>query len=299
MTQPAHPQPDPADGWAPPPGRPDATAAPGWGQAAPQPAAGWPAPPQAPGWSGPPQQQQPGWSGPPQPGAGWPAPPPHQPGAGWPAPPPQQPGAGWPAYPGGVGLAQLPPPWQPPATRTAKRIPEDLPFVARPSLRKRALPFGLLILLCGLVMACPIGMAVSSGEGDAGVLFVIPVLMLFVALPVGLQFWLITSGGPVLAVGPAGLWIKTRPTRGQAIWLPWEAIDRIYLRRWALEKMVCVKPRDPRAGTGLGAFTALDSGMQQAFFGTGFTATVNFADRSEEEIMRAVIGYAAGRCRVG
>jgi hypothetical protein len=132
------------------------------------------------------------------------------------------------------------------------------------------------------------------------VLLVIPVVMLLFALPVGgLQLWLITSGGPVLAVGPDGLWIKTRPTRGQAIWLPWAAIERVYLRRWALEKMLCVKPRDPRVGSGLGAFTAVDSGMQQAFFGTGFTATVNHADRSEAEIMRAVIGYAAGRCRVG
>jgi hypothetical protein len=193
----------------------------------------------------------------------------------------------------------LPPPWQPPATRAAKRIPEDLPFVARPSLRKRALAFGALMLFILLVLACPVGLAASSDGGGLGLLFVVPVLLLFIVLPVGLQLWLITSGGPVLAIGPAGLWIKTRPTRGQAIWLPWEAIDRIYLRRWALEKMLCVKPRDPRVGTGLGASTALDSGMQQAFFGTGFTATVKYTDRSEEEIMRAVVGYAAGRCRVG
>ncbi|SBT51213.1 hypothetical protein GA0070621_3975 [Micromonospora narathiwatensis] len=185
-----------------------------------------------------------------------------------------------------------------PPTPTTKRIPADLPFVVRPSLRKRALLLGVITLFVGLVMACPLGLALSA-DGDAAVLLVIPVIMLFFALLMGLQLWLISSGGPVLAVGPDGLWIKTRPTRGQAIWLPWAAIDRIYLRRWALEKMLCVKPRDPRAASGLGAFTALDSGMQQAFFGTGFTATANFADRSEDEIMRAVVGYAAGRCRVG
>ncbi|MFF4890031.1 hypothetical protein [Micromonospora chersina] len=239
---------------------------------------------------------------PPPPPAGWPA---QQPGQGWPAPqqpapggwgaPYQQPAPGWPAapsaYPFGVGPAQPPP--------TTKRIPEDLPFVVRPSLGKRALTLGLVTLVVGLVIACPIGLAASSEGGGAGLLFIIPVVLLFFAVPVGLQLWLVSSGGPVLALGPAGLWIKTRPTRGQAIWLPWEAIDRIYLRRWALEKMLCVKPRDPRAGSGLGAFTALDSGMQQAFFGTGFTATVNHADRGEDEIMRAVVGYAAGRCRVG
>ncbi|WP_091318211.1 hypothetical protein [Micromonospora chersina] len=277
MTQPPYPQPDPAGGPPPPP-------------------AGWPAPQQpGQGWP-PPQQQGPGWPAPPQPaqpGQGWPASQQPAPG-GW-AAPHQQPAPGWPAappaYPFGVGPAQPPP--------TAKRIPEDLPFVVRPSLRKRALTLGLVTLVVGLVIACPIGLAASSEGGGLGLLFIIPVVLLFFVVPVGLQLWLVSSGGPVLALGPAGLWIKTRPTRGQAIWLPWEAIDRIYLRRWALEKMLCVKPRDPRVGSGLGAFTALDSGMQQAFFGTGFTATVNHADRGEDEIMRAVVGYAAGRCRVG
>ncbi|MFJ8580164.1 hypothetical protein [Micromonospora sp. NPDC093277] len=291
MTQPPHPQPNPAGGWTPPPGQPawpvpPQQPGPGWsGQPQPQPGAGWPAPG--------PQQPGPGWPGQPQPqpGAGWPVPP-QQPGPGWPAPPQQPAYPGWPAHPGGVPAQ--PPPWQAPATRTAKRIPEDLPFVARPSLRKRGLALGGITLLVGLVMACPLGLA-----GDASVLLIIPVIMLFFALVVGLQLWLVSSGGPVLAVGPDGLWIKTRPTRGQAIWLPWAAIERIYLRRWALEKMVCVKPRDPRTASGLGVFTDLDSGLQQAFFGTGFTATANFADRSEDEIMRAVVGYAAGRCRVG
>ncbi|WP_200206476.1 hypothetical protein [Micromonospora coerulea] len=174
----------------------------------------------------------------------------------------------------------------------------DQPFVARPSLRKRALALGGLCLLIGLVMACPIGVAAGGENGDAGLLLIIPVVMLAFALPVGLQLWLVSSGGPVLAAGPAGLWIKTRPTRGQAIWLPWEAVEQIYRRRWGLEKLLCVKARDPRAGAGLGAFTALDAGMQQALFGTGFTATLNFADRSEQEIMAAVLRHSAGRCRV-
>ncbi|MGW4156482.1 hypothetical protein ACWEDF_25340 [Micromonospora chersina] len=308
MTQPPYPQPDPAGGRPAPPPPPT-----GW-PAPQQPGQGWPAPqsggpagppphPQGPGWPAPQQPAQPGqgWPPPQQPAPGGWAAPHQQPAPGWGAPlqqhgaPHQQPAPGWPAapqaYPFGVGPAQPPP--------TAKRIPEDLPFVVRPSLRKRALTLGLVTLVVGLVLACPIGLAASAGDGGAGLLFIIPVVMLVFAVPVGLQLWLVSSGGPVLALGPAGLWIKTRPTRGQAIWLPWEAIERIYVRRWSLEKMLCVKPRDPRVGSGLGAFTALDSGMQQAFFGTGFTATVNHADRGEDEIMRAVVGYAAGRCRVG
>ncbi|MFG1657272.1 hypothetical protein ACGFIY_12145 [Micromonospora chersina] len=334
MTQPPYPQPDPAGGRPTPPPPPagwPAPQQPGQGWPPPQSGTpGGPAPhPQGPGWPTPQQPAPPaqGWPAPQHPappGPGWPTPQqPAPPGQGWPAPQQpapagraapnqqtapgwggpnqqqgahhQQPAPGWPAappaYPFGVGPAQRPP--------TTKRIPEDLPFVVRPSLGRRALTLGLVTLVVGLVIACPIGLAVPSEGGGAGLLFIIPVVLLFFAVPVGLQLWLVSSGGPVLALGPAGLWIKTRPTRGQAIWLPWEAIDRIYVRRWALEKMLCVKPRDPRAGSGLGAFTAFDSGMQQAFFGTGFTATVNHADRSEDEIMRAVVGYAAGRCRVG
>jgi hypothetical protein len=149
-----------------------------------------------------------------------------------------------------------------------------------------------------LVVACPLGLAGSDAGGVAGILGILGCLLVLLGLPLGFQLWLLTSGGPVLAVGPTGLWIRTRPTRGQAIWLPWEAIDQIYRRRWALEKMVCVKPRDPRTGGDLGVFTALDSGMQQAVFGTGLTATVNFADRSEQEIMQAITHFSAGRCRV-
>jgi hypothetical protein len=62
--------------------------------------------------------------------------------------------------------------------------------------------------------------------------------------------------------------------------------------------MLCVAPRDPRAGQNLGAFTALDSSITKAFFGTGFTSTLNFADRSEDEILQAVAYFAAGRVQL-
>jgi hypothetical protein len=165
-------------------------------------------------------------------------------------------------------------------------------------VRKRALAFGGVLLFVLAVIACPLGLGANDSGDVRSLLAVLGCFAIFFGLLVGFQLWLITSGGPVLAAGPAGLWIKTRPTRGQAIWLPWEAIDHIYRRRWAFEKMVCVKPRDPRTGGSLGAFTAVDASVQQIFFGTGFTATLNFADRSEAEIMQAISQLSAGRCRV-
>jgi hypothetical protein len=186
----------------------------------------------------------------------------------------------------------------PPQLPVTKRIPEDQPFIVRPSARKRAVQFGVITLVLTLITACPLALATSESGGAATFVGVfVGFLVAFGAL-FGLQIYLLTSGGPIMAVGPHGLWIKTRPTRGQAIWLPWELVERVYRRRWGLEKMVCVKTRDPRIGTNLGAFTALDSSTQQLFFGSGLTATLNAADRSEEEIMAALAGYAARRCPV-
>jgi len=178
------------------------------------------------------------------------------------------------------------------------RIPEDQPFIVRPSVRKRALVFGGLIAALMAFLGAVLGLAAIGSENGLALLVLFLVIALaFVGL-IGLQIWLLATGGPVLAVGPAGLWIKTRPSRGQAIWLPWEAIGMISRRRWSFEKMLCVAPRDPRAGQQLGAFTALDSMVNQAAFGTGFTATLNFADRSEQEILQAVAHFAAGRVQL-
>jgi hypothetical protein len=231
---------------------------------------------------------------PPQPPPG----PPQQPGGWQPPYPPPAPAPGYPPY-------QHQQPYYPPPPTTftpppvVKRIPEDQPFVVRPSVKKRLLLFGGLLLFILLLLGCPAGLALSDGGGGA-VIFTVAmavVLLLFGGV-LGLQLYLSTSGGPILAVGPAGLWIKTRPTRGQAIWLAWDGIERVYRRRWGLEKMVCVKARDPRAGSNLGAFTALDSSMQQLFFGSGFTATCTFADKPEAEIVGALTHFSAGRCPV-
>ena len=237
---------------------------------------------------------------PPVPPSGW-----QPPGTTGPAGPPGPPGQYRPGpsgqYPPGPPQPGQPAGWpgQPTPVPVAKRIPEDQPFVLRQAVGKRAALFGGVLVFMLLIVTCPVGLMASSGDVGLLPILVFPGLVLVVCgAAFGFQLWLFTSGGPVLAVGPAGLWIKSRPTRGQAIWLPWEAIDRIYRRRWSLEKMVCVKPRDPRTGGNLGAFTALDSSMQQLVFGTGFTATLNFANRPEQEIMQAINHFAAGRCRV-
>jgi hypothetical protein len=187
----------------------------------------------------------------------------------------------------------------------AQRIPADQPFVVRASVGKRIAQFALLGVLVLVVLSCSLAAVTVGAPGDSATAAGLLPLLVGVGLAavvicglLALQVYLLTSGGPVLAVGPHGLWIKTRPTRGQAMWLPWEAIARIYRRRWSLEKMVCVQPHDPRVGSGLGSYTAVDSAAQQLFFGSRLAATLNFADRPESEIMGALAHFAAGRCRV-
>ncbi|MEV4665966.1 hypothetical protein AB0J85_28970 [Micromonospora echinofusca] len=190
----------------------------------------------------------------------------------------------------------------PPVTR---RIPEDQPFVVRPNVAKRGLLMMGVALVLILPIACCAGLGVVNSadpqlrsQSVVGLLAVVGCLLALIALPLGIQLWLIGSGGPVLALGPAGLWIRTRPTRGQAIWLPWEGVAQISRRRWSLEKMLVVTPRDARALRHLGAFTALDGAALNAFYGSGLVATLNFADRPEAEILAAVAHYSAGRCQL-
>ncbi|GLY25333.1 hypothetical protein [Micromonospora sp. NBRC 101691] len=222
-----------------------------------------------------------------------------QPPYGTPSPGYPQPGHPAPGYPTGH------PGYPPPPAPTAKRIPEDQPFVVRPSVAKRGLVMGAvaLVLLSPIVCLAGLGLAGSTdpdmrANAALGIVGIFVCLLAAIGLPLGIQLWLIASGGPVLALSPAGLWIRTRPTRGQAVWVPWEAVAQIRRRRWSLEKMLVVQLRDPRMLQNLGAYTALDSSMLNAFYGSGLVATLNFADRSEQEIVAAVTHYSAGRCPI-
>lgn len=186
----------------------------------------------------------------------------------------------------------------------AAHIPEDQPFVVRPNLAKRALIFGGLTLLFSIpVAACASLSILDSADPDLrenaafGILGLLGCLLALSAIPIGIQLFLI-GRHPVLALSPAGLWIRTRPTRGQAVWLPWEAIAQISRRRWTFEKMLVVKPHDPRILPKAGFYTALDSAALSALHGSGLVATLNFADKSEAEILAAVAHFSANRCHL-
>ena len=93
-----------------------------------------------------------------------------------------------------------------------------------------------------------------------------------------------TSG--VVIVGAAGVG-KTRLAR-----------EVLALAERAGERTNWIVGTESARSLPLGAFTAFDSVVTQAAFGTGFTATLNFADKSEQEILQAVAYFAAGRVQL-
>jgi hypothetical protein len=175
----------------------------------------------------------------------------------------------------------------------ARRIPADQPYVVHISIKKWGLRAGLGGGMLVLIFLCLAGLA--AADAGWGAALALAGFALAVAGLIGLQVWRLVSGGPVLAAGPAGLWIRTRMGRGQAIWLPWEAIALISRRRWMFDKMLVVQPHDPRVTKGLGARTAFSSLNSSAVYGDGFLASLTMADRKEAEILQAVAHFAANR----
>src|SRR5215471_17474030 len=88
---------------------------------------------------------------------GTPPPPTRPPSHGYPAPMPGP----WVPPPTGYG----PPAWVP-RPPVAKRIPENLPFVVYPSLAKRSLQLGGLVLFLLLIGVCVVLMSFASRTSD-------------------------------------------------------------------------------------------------------------------------------------
>lgn len=184
----------------------------------------------------------------------------------------------------------------------AKRIPGDLPFVVRPSKGRTALVQGGAMAVGLLPLLCCVGLGLSANTGiaDSPAIVLAFLLPLAVFLPMFLLIWLMAVlGGPTLAADQHGLWIRARKMPVKAIWLPWEAIARIYVRRWMLDRAVCVQPHDPGAGAGTGIWAAMDQGMGQALLGAKFNASATLGDKREAEIMNALAHFSRGRTYIG
>jgi hypothetical protein len=180
-----------------------------------------------------------------------------------------------------------------------KRIPEDQPFIVRNNPVKRLLVVGAVWVVLQLFLILCAVVALTGDEdpehSHATTVFSIAVISLaFLSMLVSPIVALIRRDEPVLALGPAGLWVRTRPLFGQAIWLPWESLLLISRRRYGFDKMLIVRVRDERV-----AQLSQSRSSTFSYYGSrrpsGFMATLNMADRTSDEILQAVAYYSANR----
>jgi len=188
-------------------------------------------------------------------------------------------------------------PWgpPPPPPRLITRIPGNLPFVVRPNGLKRGLVIFLVLLLPVIVLA---GVMSTRYDVDTTGWALLGVTMLALVLLFGGELWSNVRGGPMLALAPDGLWIRTRPTRRQAVWLPWEGIAAISRQSRGLEKLLVVQPQDPRTHRTPDGQLTIDPALFKALLGANPVASLRFADKPKEEILAAVHHFSAGRCPI-
>ena len=188
------------------------------------------------------------------------------------------------------------PTWGPPPPRLITRIPDNLPFVVRPNGLKRGLTIFLVLVLPVLVVA---GVAAALYEVDTTGWALLGVTMLALVLLFGGELWSNVRGGPMLALAPDGLWVRTRPTRRQAVWLPWEGITGITQESRGLEKVLVVRPQDPRVYRGADGQLTIDPALFTALLGADPVASVRFADKPQAEIVAALRHFSGGRFPAG
>jgi hypothetical protein len=178
-----------------------------------------------------------------------------------------------------------------------KRIPEDQPFVVRNNPVKRLLVVGITWLVLELLLV--VYLVTTLADADSGTTPVraflnFAVFSVFLLAVLGNSLGVLVYGSdPVLGMGPAGLWIRTKPVFGRAVWLPWESLLLISRRRWGFDRMLVVRVRDERIAQlsqPRGGF-----GYYRARQRSGFLATLNMADLTEAEILQAVAVYSANR----
>jgi hypothetical protein len=170
-----------------------------------------------------------------------------------------------------------------------RRVTTDFPHVPRPPAD--GLAAALAVLWLG---GCAIVAGIAGWLGTAAAGWGAFAIVVVAAVVFTVTVWARVNGGPLLAATPWGLWVRTRPGPGQAIWLPWVAIASMQTRRRGNRTAFVITPRDPTLGRmRLGVWTALAGGWQHLVFGRGFAVRVSLADRWTREVLAMALHYAS------
>jgi hypothetical protein len=177
-----------------------------------------------------------------------------------------------------------------PMQPVARRIPDDQPFVVRLNVFRLGLAWAVAwVVVVGLETLLIADFLVPAAIGTAaGAL----ILLIYLAIS--------ARRGPILAVGPQGVWVSRREggvsglgSRFTAVFLPWSSIERIYVRRVLLDKRVCVRAAGWPTVFRLDLFDILRS-----LYGTPFHASLTFADRPADEVVAAIAQHSGGTTKV-
>lgn len=184
----------------------------------------------------------------------------------------------------------------PPAPHGTKRIPDDIAFTVRPkwivAVGLGAVPVLFAVLFLGAALAL-----LPDLTRKPMFLLVAFVVFLTTLIPGVFMTMTMGTGGPLAACDDTGLWLRVRHYPAKALFLPWQDVSAVYTRRWGLQRLVCVQPRDPRAGTGMGALADLDRFSARMVAGSSLIIPTLHADTKMDEILRVFAHYARGRCR--
>lgn len=128
-----------------------------------------------------------------------------------------------------------------------ERIPDNVPLVLRPSKERLGTYYGLSILIIAMLPGCFI-LALAAATGfDVRVVGIFVLLFApIVLMTAGVLIWRVLAelrSGPTLSANADGLWIQARKWPVRAQWLHWEEIAWIAVRRYGVDRSVCVMPR--------------------------------------------------------
>lgn len=184
-------------------------------------------------------------------------------------------------------------PWTPPATWRS-RIPEDFPYVVRPNGPRYAKIFGgLLAFLLISPFVVWVAVNVILGPPWAGMSWIIWFSPLANAGIIAFLWSVSAGGGPRLAIGPEGAWLRAVHWPVQAIFLRWTDVEAVWL---SSRSGLCFLPRDPGLIAGLGRRAMREARTQHRRHGAPLVVPLGkHSDRPTEDVIAAVLHYAAGR----
>lgn len=191
--------------------------------------------------------------------------------------------------------------------RVVQRMPDDAPLVLHLRVSRLLAFFGSLYLgIPAVVLAIFLGWVASTIPSDRSSAVLPPIItygVVLVLLLGGFQLFVMivaaTGKGPHFAADRHGLWVQARRGRTRSVFLPWDAVDRIFVRRnrGVFWQLVCVRSVVPPPDDDLRA--GLDARTQRRLFGATFTASPFLCGRRADDVVAEVSHLADGRVQIG